>query len=180
MKQHTVRIGKKEFPLVFTLGTMELLEEQIKDFDLSRFQEIMGTTKGLLDILYCLAQEGAIYNGTELKEDRKWFGAHCPVAKEKMIELHTVIAETLVDGMTMETDEDDPDQEVDVVLEELKKRRKGRLTHRQTMAYGLIAGLRPDDMRWMPPGLVLDLFIYRRQYDDTMHRITRHKEKIYD
>ena len=122
MKQHTVGIGKKEFPLVFTLGTMELLEEQIKDFDISNFQEIMRTTKGLLDILYCLAQEGAIYNGTELKEDRKWFGAHCPVAKEKMIELHTVIAETLVDGMTMETDEDDPDQEVDVVLEKKKKK----------------------------------------------------------
>ena len=67
------------------------------------------------------------------------------------------------------------------MLEELKKkRRKGRLTYRQTMAYGLIAGLRPDDMRWMPPGLVLDLFIYRRQYDDTMHRIVREKEQIYD
>lgn len=122
MKQHAIRIGKKDFPLVFTLGTMELLEERIKDFDISNFQEIMRTTKGLLDILYCLAQEGAIYNGTELKEDRKWFGAHCPVSKEKLIELHTVIAETLVAGMEMETDEEDPDQEVDVVLQELKKK----------------------------------------------------------
>lgn len=32
----------------------------------------------------------------------------------------------------------------------------------------------------MRPGLVLDLFVYRQQYDDTEHHIVRKKEQIYD
>ena len=48
------------------------------------------------------------------------------------------------------------------------------------MAYGLIAGLRFDEMQKMLPGAVLDLFVYRRKYDDDQHRITRKKERIYD
>lgn len=48
------------------------------------------------------------------------------------------------------------------------------------LAYGLIAGLTVPDMRHMLPGMVLDLFVYRRQYDDVEHRIVRKKEQIYD
>ncbi len=40
-------------------------------------------------------------------------------------------------------------------------------------SWGLIAGLTYADMLHMPPGLVCDLFIYRRQYDDQQHGITR-------
>lgn len=32
----------------------------------------------------------------------------------------------------------------------------------------------------MAPGTVLDLFVYRRGYDDEQHRIQRAKEQIYD
>jgi len=35
-------------------------------------------------------------------------------------------------------------------------------------------------MQKMLPGAVLDLFVYRRKYDDDQHRITRKKERIYD
>ncbi len=44
----------------------------------------------------------------------------------------------------------------------------------------MIAGLRFDEMQKMLPGAVLDLFVYRRKYDDDQHRITRKKERIYD
>ena len=67
-----------------------------------------------------------------------------------------------------------------------------KLTWRQVVTYGLIAGLRIDEMQSliaglqidemqsMAPGLVLDLFSYRRMYDDEQHRIQRKKEEIYD
>lgn len=44
------------------------------------------------------------------------------------------------------------------------------------VSYGLIAGLRYDEMQNMRPGMVLDLFIYRRNYDDQMHGIRRDEE----
>lgn len=123
MKQHSIRIGNKDFPLAFTLGTMELLEEQIKDFDLSKIDAIMQTNKGLLDVLYCLAREGAYLTDSELKESRRWFGAHVSLSKGQIVKLITEITETMVDGMSMETDDgQDPDHEVDVVLEEIKKK----------------------------------------------------------
>lgn len=48
------------------------------------------------------------------------------------------------------------------------------------MSYGLTAGLRFEEMRSMTPGMVLDMFVYRRRYDDVMHHISRKKDHIYD
>jgi hypothetical protein len=47
-------------------------------------------------------------------------------------------------------------------------------------AWGLIAGLRFNDMLNMAPGLILDLYIYRRNYDDAENGIRREEPKIYD
>ena len=41
------------------------------------------------------------------------------------------------------------------------------------VSWGLIAGLRLEEINKMRPGAVMDLFIYRRQYDEVMHWITR-------
>jgi len=48
------------------------------------------------------------------------------------------------------------------------------------LSCGLIAGLKPEEMWTMPPGLILDLFVYRRDYDDMEHGIRRQEEQIYD
>jgi len=42
-----------------------------------------------------------------------------------------------------------------------------------TVSWGLIAGLRLDEIHRMRPGAVIDLFLYRRQYDDEQHYIQR-------
>jgi len=47
------------------------------------------------------------------------------------------------------------------------------LTVRKVISYGLIAGLRYQDVLDMMPGEALDYFIYRRMYDDEQHRILR-------
>lgn len=41
------------------------------------------------------------------------------------------------------------------------------------ISYGLIAGLRYDEMQDMEPGKIIDLYIYRRRYDDQQHGVTR-------
>lgn len=41
------------------------------------------------------------------------------------------------------------------------------------VSYGLTAGLRLDEINRMRPGAVLDLFVYRRNYDDQQHGIKR-------
>ena len=41
------------------------------------------------------------------------------------------------------------------------------------VSWGLIAGLSFDEVNEMEPGKVMDLFIYRRNYDDNQHGIMR-------
>lgn len=41
------------------------------------------------------------------------------------------------------------------------------------VSWGLTAGLRLQEIHRMRPGQVMDLFIYRRQYDDQQHGIVR-------
>ena len=42
-------------------------------------------------------------------------------------------------------------------------------------SFGLIAGLTLGEIRQARPGVVMDLFIYRRRYDDAQHGIRREK-----
>lgn len=46
---------------------------------------------------------------------------------------------------------------------------------RQVVSYGLIAGLSYSEVMRTPPGMVLDLFLYRRAYDDQQHGLRRKK-----
>lgn len=55
------------------------------------------------------------------------------------------------------------------------------MTSRMVMSYALTAGLTYTEALHMAPGLILDLFLYRRNYDDTMHGVQRKKEpKCFD
>lgn len=39
--------------------------------------------------------------------------------------------------------------------------------------WGLVAGLTFEEMHDMPPGMILDLYVWRRAYDDEQHGIKR-------
>lgn len=41
------------------------------------------------------------------------------------------------------------------------------------VSWGLVAGLTVDEIHRMKPGQVMDLYIYRRNYDDQQHGIVR-------
>jgi hypothetical protein len=43
------------------------------------------------------------------------------------------------------------------------------------VSLGLIAGLSVSEINRMPPGQVMDLYLYRRNYDDVQHHIMRQR-----
>ena len=45
------------------------------------------------------------------------------------------------------------------------------MTYRRLVSYGLIAGLRRDEIDRMRPGEILDLFYYRSKYDQSFIRM---------
>lgn len=45
------------------------------------------------------------------------------------------------------------------------------MTYRRLVSYGLIAGLRRDEIDRMRPGEILDLFYYRSRYDQSFIRM---------
>lgn len=47
------------------------------------------------------------------------------------------------------------------------------MTYLMVVSWGLIAGLRLEEINRMRPGAVMDLYIYRRNYDDIQHGVTR-------
>ena len=122
MKTTELKIGKRKFALAFDLNALEDLQNTIKDFDLSKLSEYVRSPGGLLDLIVILAKEGEALEGRELDVDRRWFGAHISPSPAKIADIHVTIFDCLQAGLRMETEDDDPDAEVDVVLEEIKKK----------------------------------------------------------
>ncbi len=122
MKTTKLKIGKRSFALAFDLNALEDLQNTITDFDLSKLSDYVRTPGGLLDLIVILAREGEALEGRELDVDRRWFGAHISPSPAKIANIHVVILDCLRAGLSMETEEEDPDAEVDVVLEEIKKK----------------------------------------------------------
>ena len=120
MEQRTVKIAKRTFPLAFTLGAMEELQNKIENFNLAKLQEYVKSPSGLMDILLALMRQGAILEGKTLDVDRTWLASHLSPAPIRMAPIQVAILNALSDGLTMEAEEDGG--EVDVVLEEIKKK----------------------------------------------------------
>lgn len=116
----TVKIAKRTFPLAFTLGAMEELQNKIKNFNLAKLQEYVKSPTGLLDILLALMRQGAILEGKTLDVDRTWLASRLSPAPIRMAPIQVAILNALSDGLTMEAEQDEG--EVDVVLEEIKKK----------------------------------------------------------
>ncbi len=117
----TVKIRKRTFALAFTLDAMAELQELIPDFNLADVYKYPKTPRGLADMLYVLAKHGEALAGRALDVDRAWFGALSP-APARCAAYQVAVFEALNAAMAMENDEEDKDDEVDVVLEELKKK----------------------------------------------------------
>ena len=121
MKQHTVTIGGRTFALAFTLDALCSLQDMIDDFDLSKIVDYVKTPKGMLCTLTAMAEQGELLEGRILDVDRKWFGSHISPSPASIAAIQSAILDAMAAGIMMETDSG-PEGEVDVVLQEIKKK----------------------------------------------------------
>lgn len=122
MKTTPLKIGKRTFALAFNLNAMEEMQNTIKDFDMSKLSDYVRTPGGMKDMITILARQGEYLEGRTLDVDREWIGAHIPPSQAKITEIHVALLNCLSDGLAMETEDEENEGEVDVVLEEIKKK----------------------------------------------------------
>jgi len=123
MKKHTITIAKREFNLAFTLNTMIRLQENLPDFDFNKLDAMIRKPKGLIDVMYELAVSGAALEDRALDVSKAWMAEHIPASQKRLVEIQMEVVNALTDGMRMETEEEEnEDREVDVVLEDIKKK----------------------------------------------------------
>ena len=121
MKKYTVTIGGETFPLAFTLQTMIWMEHEIEGFDFNKINEIATDPEGMVDMLYLMAKTAVALEDRELEKSKEWMTLRIPASMKAIGEIQVAMMDTMSDGMDMETDDED-EEEVDVVLEEIKKK----------------------------------------------------------
>ena len=121
MKTIPVKIRKRTFAMAFTLDALAELQELIPDFNLADVYKYPRTPRGLADMLFVLCKYGEQLEGRALDVDRAWFGSLSP-APARCAAWQVAVFETLNAAMEMESEEDEKNDEVDLVLEELKKK----------------------------------------------------------
>ena len=121
MKTTPLKIGKRTFALAFTANALAELEETVADFDIANIAETTKSMKTLLDVVTSLAKAGEDLEGRTLDVDRKWFGAHISPAPLSIAKVQIAVLNAFSEGLRMEAEENE-DGEVDVVLEDLKKK----------------------------------------------------------
>lgn len=122
MKTRKIRVAKRDFALLFNYAALADLYEAIEGFDLNEIVTYVKNPKFFPVMLEILARWGEAEEGRELDVDARWFAQHMSAAPLAIMKLQVAVNEALADGMTMETEEEDGGAEVDVTLEELKKK----------------------------------------------------------
>lgn len=125
IKVHHFKIGEKKYSAVFNLNVLDKLGEMAgpaedgTPLDAHAILEIWSTRYGMIKALMTLITEGERLEGREVDIDADWLQAHLTPAEGMW--LQHKLAAILVEGMRMESSMD-ADEEVDEVLEEIKKK----------------------------------------------------------
>ena len=120
-----IKIGGKVFPLAFPLKAMIEMQNAVEGFDLNDVSKSTKDFSTMMRMLWILADNGARLEGGKLEEDLEWFTLHTPVSTRKLLAIQIAVIDTVAEWMMMETEEEDEwDREVDVVLQEIQKKRQ--------------------------------------------------------
>ena len=120
-----IKIGGKVFPLAFPLRAMIEMQNTVEGFDLNDVSKTTKDFSTLMRMLWILADNGARLEGRKLEEDLDWFTLNTPVNTRKLLAIQLAVINTVAEWMSMETEEEDEwDREVDVVLQEIQKKRQ--------------------------------------------------------
>ena len=116
-----ITIGGRKFALAFTLAALDGFEEVFgKALDKDTLAAKMGDRHALVSLIRILGEQGEALEGRELDVDEHWIAQRLRVADLPRVQ--NALLAAITEGMRMETDTADEDEEVDVVLEELKKK----------------------------------------------------------
>lgn len=120
-----LKIGGRELALAFTISAMDEMEKVTgAPVDLDNIKETVVESckdrRKLMALVAILAHEGAILEGESSDIDAAWLAQHMRPGHLPKVQIAVLGA--VADGMRMESAEGDEDEEVDVVLEELKKK----------------------------------------------------------
>lgn len=125
VKVHRLKLGEKTYSAVFNLNVLDRLGEMAgpaedgTPLDANAIMEIWSTRYGMLKGLLEVLREGEKMEGRELDIDEEWLKAHLTPAEGMW--LQRKLSLILIEGMKMEQALD-ADEEVDEVLEEIKKK----------------------------------------------------------
>ena len=120
----TVKLGGRELALAFTMETLDAMELLMgRPIDLQDIKETVvdGTQdrRQLVKILLALAREGAALKEEDTDIDQTWISRH--MRPGDIPRMRIAVMDAVTEGMRMETAEGDNDEEIDAVLEEIKK-----------------------------------------------------------
>lgn len=118
----SISLGKRQFPLAFNLDAMTAVEQLTgKSLKKDSLNDALENRKTLVQILLILMQQGAELAHITCTVDETWLNRHLfPGAIPRVT---VAILDAITEGMTMETlEEDEEGEEVDAVLEEIKKK----------------------------------------------------------
>lgn len=121
MKTRKIKVAGRTFELLFNYAALAELYEAIEGFDLGEILTYVKAPKFLPVLIAILARAGEAAAGRTLDVDAAWFASHMRPSPVSVMKIQVAVNETLADGMLMETEEEETG-EVDVTLEELKKK----------------------------------------------------------
>lgn len=122
MKTRKIKVGRREFALLFNYAALADLCDSIEGFGLGDVTESVKSPRTFPITIACLARAGEKEEGRTLDVDADWFAKKMRPSPALIMPIQQAVNQALIDGMTMESEEEDEADEVDVTLEDLKKK----------------------------------------------------------
>lgn len=125
VKVHHFKLGDKRYSAVMNLNVLDKLAEMAgpaedgTPLDVNALMAVWSSPYGLMKAFIVMLKEGERMEGRELDIDEDWLRANLAPAENRWLQLK--VTAIMVDAMHMETTIGD-DEEVDEVLEDLKKK----------------------------------------------------------
>lgn len=119
-----IKVGGRELALDFTIEAMDKMEEALGEpIDLSNLMNVVmqkaNDRKALVGMIWAMANP---VDGNAEPITLDWMRKH--IHPGKLVKLRIAVLTAMTEGMEMETEKHDEEDEVDVVLEEIKKNAK--------------------------------------------------------
>lgn len=117
-----VKLGGREYTLRFTLYAMDEIEATLNEqitLDKKQLESLLSDREKIVQIFVIFANQGEIAEGREPDIGIEKFKQS--VGYGALFKIQAAVFQAIEEGARMET-EDDEDDEVDVTLEEIKKK----------------------------------------------------------